>query len=100
MFSISTNNGLEGTNKMIKDDFTHRELLGLSRFILVVEQLTHGWSIDPERKKPVKVPTIPENPNSNLRKAVEKTQRRKAPVCAKCVPSRVCVAYPFKLLQY
>lgn len=50
MPSLATNNGLEGTNKMIKDDYTHRELLGLSRFILVVEQLVKGWSDDPERK--------------------------------------------------
>uniref|UniRef100_A0A915EAS4 Uncharacterized protein n=1 Tax=Ditylenchus dipsaci TaxID=166011 RepID=A0A915EAS4_9BILA len=52
---------------------------GLSRFILVVEQLTHGWSIDPERKKPVKVPTIPKNPNSNLRKAVKILREEKRP---------------------
>uniref|UniRef100_A0A915E5Q2 Uncharacterized protein n=1 Tax=Ditylenchus dipsaci TaxID=166011 RepID=A0A915E5Q2_9BILA len=44
-----------------------------------IEQLTHGWSIDPERKKPVKVPTIPENPSSNLRKAVEKLREEKRP---------------------
>uniref|UniRef100_A0A915ENU5 SWIM-type domain-containing protein n=1 Tax=Ditylenchus dipsaci TaxID=166011 RepID=A0A915ENU5_9BILA len=91
MFSISTKNGLEGTNKMIKDNFTHRELLGLSPFVLVVEQFTHGWSIDPERKKPLKVPTIPKNPNSNLRKAVEKLREKSA---------RLCKVYTIKKLMW
>uniref|UniRef100_A0A915EEB5 BED-type domain-containing protein n=1 Tax=Ditylenchus dipsaci TaxID=166011 RepID=A0A915EEB5_9BILA len=57
---------------MIKSDYTQRELLGLSRFILVVEQAVHHWSTDPERKEPLKVPTIPRNRNTNVRKAMEK----------------------------
>jgi hypothetical protein len=50
MFSIATNNGMEGTNKIIKDDYTHREQLGFSRFLLLAEQLVQEWSIDPERE--------------------------------------------------
>uniref|UniRef100_A0A915E0W3 Uncharacterized protein n=1 Tax=Ditylenchus dipsaci TaxID=166011 RepID=A0A915E0W3_9BILA len=63
--------------ELAADNYTQRELLGLPRFVLVVEQLVEGWSIDPERKEPVYVPTITRNPNSNLRKAVEKLREQR-----------------------
>uniref|UniRef100_A0A915CUJ6 Uncharacterized protein n=1 Tax=Ditylenchus dipsaci TaxID=166011 RepID=A0A915CUJ6_9BILA len=57
---------------MIKDDYTHHECLGLSRFILLVVQLLRGWSKDLERQRPARLPTIPSDPKSNMRKAMEK----------------------------
>jgi hypothetical protein len=50
MPSMATDNGLEGTNKSIKDEYTERERLGLSKYILVCEQLVKNWSRDPERQ--------------------------------------------------
>ena len=49
MSSFSTNNGLEGTNNMIKKEYTAGELLGIARFLLLIEQYVQR-SIDPERK--------------------------------------------------
>uniref|UniRef100_A0A915EF69 SWIM-type domain-containing protein n=1 Tax=Ditylenchus dipsaci TaxID=166011 RepID=A0A915EF69_9BILA len=48
-------------------------MMNLPRFILVVEQLVNNWSLDPQRKEPVRVSTIPRNPNSNSRKSSGKT---------------------------
>lgn len=50
IFSVATNNGLEGTNNILKKDYTNRELLGVSKFILLVEQFVGDCSSDPERE--------------------------------------------------
>jgi len=44
MFTPSTNNSLEATNRIIKDDYTLRERLVLSRFISVVFEIVKKWS--------------------------------------------------------
>uniref|UniRef100_A0A915EMT6 Uncharacterized protein n=1 Tax=Ditylenchus dipsaci TaxID=166011 RepID=A0A915EMT6_9BILA len=38
---------------------------------------TYGWSKDPERQSPARLPTIPRNPKSNMRKAMEKLRDEK-----------------------
>jgi hypothetical protein len=50
LFSLPTDNGLEGTNNMLKKEYTQRELSGLSRTILLAEQFIQDRSKDPERK--------------------------------------------------
>uniref|UniRef100_A0A915DHL5 Transposase n=1 Tax=Ditylenchus dipsaci TaxID=166011 RepID=A0A915DHL5_9BILA len=50
MSSLPTNNGLEGTNNMLKKEYTQRELIGITRFLLLDEQYIHDCSVDQERK--------------------------------------------------
>jgi hypothetical protein len=48
--SISHNCGLEGINATLKRDYTHRESLGFSRTLLMLEQLVADKCKDPERQ--------------------------------------------------
>lgn len=57
MFSIATNNGLEGTNNILKKEYTQRELQGISKMILLVEQFVHDCSVDSERTVRFSYPT-------------------------------------------
>jgi hypothetical protein len=48
--SLSHNNGLEGTNGMIKSAYTMRIALGFSRTLVLMEQLVEDKSKDPVRQ--------------------------------------------------
>ncbi|CAF2860788.1 unnamed protein product, partial [Rotaria sp. Silwood2] len=46
LYTPSTNNALEATNKVIKDDGTFRERHVLSRFLVVASNIINNWSIE------------------------------------------------------
>jgi len=46
LYTPSTNNALESTNRTIKDDGTFRERHVLSRFLTTSSDIVHNWSID------------------------------------------------------
>lgn len=59
----STNNALEATNKVVKDDGTYRERHVLSRFLVIASDIVKNWSAErksnlPNAKKFAKQPDI------------------------------------------
>lgn len=48
----STNNGLEGTNRWIKEHFTARKKMPLNEFLLMWFDMVQTWSIDHKERKP------------------------------------------------
>ncbi|CAF1183236.1 unnamed protein product [Rotaria sp. Silwood1] len=46
LYTPSTNNALEATDKTIKDDGTFRERHVLSRFLTISSNIIHNWSIE------------------------------------------------------
>jgi hypothetical protein len=46
LYTPSTNNALEATNKIIKDDGTFRERHVLSRFLTITSSIINNWSIE------------------------------------------------------
>ncbi|RNA08943.1 hypothetical protein BpHYR1_020504 [Brachionus plicatilis] len=59
----STNNALEATNNLIKNESTFRELLPMNEFLSCVEEFVTNWSKDRDpsfvtTKKYVEIPTI------------------------------------------
>ena len=46
LYTPSTNNALEATNKVIKDDGTFRERHFLSRFLVIASNIINDWSVE------------------------------------------------------
>ena len=63
-FTPSTNNQLEATNKVIKDEHTFRERHPLSRFLIVASDIVNKWSMSRNRNQidPVVFSTEPTIP--------------------------------------
>ncbi|CAF3862535.1 unnamed protein product [Rotaria sp. Silwood1] len=61
LYTPSTNNALESTNRTIKDDGTFRERHMLSRFLTIASDIVRNWSIDrdPSSANPKQFATEP-----------------------------------------
>jgi len=61
IFTSSTNNALEATNRVIKDEHTFRERQPLSRFFTIANDIVHNWSKarNPNQSDPVVFSTEP-----------------------------------------
>jgi transposase-like protein len=61
IFTPSTNNALEATNRVIKDEHTFRERQPLSRFFTIANDIVHNWSKarNPNQSDPVVFSTEP-----------------------------------------
>ncbi len=46
LYTPSTNNALEATNKVIKDDEAFRERHVLSRFLTIISNIINNWSVE------------------------------------------------------
>ncbi|CAF3264957.1 unnamed protein product [Rotaria socialis] len=46
LYTSSTSNALEATNKVVKDDGTFRERHVLSRFLVIASNIINNWSIE------------------------------------------------------
>ena len=63
LYVPSTNNALEATNKVVKDEGTYRERHVLSRFLVIASDIVKNWSVErntniPNAKKFAKQPDI------------------------------------------